>query len=96
MLQTKLSCGVVSEGKTKCQFTINEQSTLAFLIIPIIEEFPLNTTKYLNYLDFKEALSIMQKGAHLTTEGKLQILEFKSNMNTSRSNYAMPLSILFE
>lgn len=38
-----------------------EQKALINLIIPILENFNLNTTKHLNYLDFKKALDLMKK-----------------------------------
>lgn len=92
IIQTKLNCGIIFEGKSRsiCKFTINNQSDLKNIILPVLEEFPLNTTKYLNYLDFKEALNMVDRKEHLTTNGKLQILNLKANMNRSRTNYEMP------
>ena len=89
-LQNKLGCGSIYKGKTKCELSISEKNALTFLILPILVEFPLNTTKYLNFLDFKEALNIKEKGNHLTTEGKLRILNLKANMNRARTDNSMP------
>jgi len=76
-LHSKLGCGSIYKSKTKCEFVIMEQSALINLIIPIFEDFNLNTSKHLNYLDFKKALEIMKGGNHLTPEGKLEIINIK-------------------
>jgi len=89
-LQNKLGCGGISKNKTTCELSISEKNALTFLIAPILEQFPLNTSKYLNYLNFKEALDIMGKGGHLTSEGKLHILNLKASMNRARTDNSMP------
>jgi hypothetical protein len=89
-LHSKLGCGSVYKSKTKCEFVIMEQKALINLIIPILDNFNLNTTKHLNYLDFKKALDLMKKGSHLIPEGKLEIINIKALMNKARTNNPMP------
>ncbi|KAF2135077.1 uncharacterized protein K452DRAFT_196441, partial [Aplosporella prunicola CBS 121167] len=36
-------------------FTISQLSAIETILIPLFEQFPLNTTKYLDFLDFKKA-----------------------------------------
>lgn len=69
--------------------SVNAQWTY---LIPLIDNFPLNTTKYLNYLSFKKVALTMQQGLHKSDKGKDLIKEIKNNMNSKRTDYNMPLT----
>lgn len=69
--------------------SVNAQWTY---LIPLIDNFPLNTTKYLNYLSFKKVALTMQQGLHKSDLGKDLIKEIKNNMNSKRTDYNMPLT----
>lgn len=69
--------------------TVNVQWTY---LIPLVDNFPLNTTKYLNYLSFKKVALAMQQGLHRSEEGKEFIKGIKNSMNSKRTDYNMPLT----
>lgn len=106
-IKTELGCGSINikNDKTACYFTVADLSDINKILIPIFDSFSLNTTKYLDYLSFKQALSInnlMRKTASLGlseyAQGKIEnkyikeILELKNSMNTKRTNFVLPLN----
>lgn len=48
-----LACGRLNTERNTLVFTISQLSDIETILIPLFEKFPLNTTKYLDYLDFK-------------------------------------------
>lgn len=59
-------------------------------ILPLLDNFPLNTTKYLNFIILKKIIEILSKKEHLTIEGKEKINKLKNNFNFNRKNYTLP------
>lgn len=57
------------------------------LLIQYLDNYPLLSSKYLDYLDWKKAFSIIIKKIHFTESGKNSILLFKNNMNSKRIYY---------
>ena len=57
-IRDKLGCGKVSTDKDNASsyFIISDTSDLKSIFLPIMDRFPLNTTKFLFYLDFKKVL----------------------------------------
>ena len=62
-------------------------------LIQIFERYNLNTTKYLDYLDFKKAFIIYKEQNLKIDLVKDAILEFKKNMNKNRVNFLRPTDI---
>lgn len=58
-----------------------------FILINYLNNFPLFSSKYLDYLCWKEALLIYEKGLHKSIEGKNNINKLKSSMNDNRTYY---------
>ena len=58
LLKKNLGCGNVINNKenTVSFLNISNKSDIKKVLFPIFDSFPLNTTKYLDYLSFKEAL----------------------------------------
>ena len=56
------------------------------------EKFPLNGTKYLDYLVFKEILEMKINKQHLSEEGQRKIDDLLKNFNSTRTNFDMPLN----
>jgi hypothetical protein len=54
----------------------------------MFEKFPLNSTKYLNYLDFKKALELYNSSKSALT--KQEINKLKCRMNKLRTDLTMP------
>ena len=55
-------------------------------VLPHFDLYPLQNIKQRDYLDFKEALSIINSGLHLTPEGIAQFKAIKEGMNSFRSS----------
>jgi len=62
---------------------IENQNTIK-LLITYLDNYSLFSSKYLDYLDWKKAFSIIINKTHFTEEGRKNILLFKNNMNNKR------------
>ncbi|WP_431999002.1 LAGLIDADG family homing endonuclease [Streptomyces fungicidicus] len=88
-----LACGRLNTERNTLVFTISQLSDIERILIPLFEKFPLNTTKYLDYLDFKEAFFLFKnrKSNELSIQQiYLNIIELKQNMNSNRVNFVLP------
>lgn len=56
-------------------------------LIKYLEKYPLFTSKYLNYLDWKEVVFLIKDKKHLLLEGNNRVDDIKNNMNSFRKNY---------
>ena len=89
-IQTTLKLGRITLTKSKCIFVVNKQEELNKLI-SIFDKYNLNTTKYLDYIDFKKAFFLYYERDTLVTEElKNKIIAIKNGMNKSRSNFNLP------
>lgn len=89
-IQTNLNFGKVSLDKDECKFVVTKQEEIKKLIF-IFDRYNLNTTKYLDYIDFKKAFLIYHgRDGLVSQELKEQILALKNGMNTLRSDFNMP------
>lgn len=74
-------------------FTISQLSDIETILIPLFEQFPLNSTKHLDYLAFKEAF-FMFKTRNTSKLNKQDlysnISKLKNSMNDKRGNFALP------
>jgi hypothetical protein len=70
-------------------------------VIPHFDKYPLKTKKHSDYLLFKEAVMIMQRGEHLTIEGIQKIVNIRASLNKglttllNNAGFANPNSIPF-
>jgi hypothetical protein len=62
------------EGDKSAQLRITDRKTLANVIFPIFDKYPLLTSKYFNYLKFKEVYYILER-KDLTTKEKNILIE---------------------
>jgi hypothetical protein len=91
-LKDKLQCGYITQNpkEAKANFVISSQAALQELLIPLFDSFSLNTTKYLDYLAFREVVMLRESKAHLTSEGWEKIVSLKASMNKARVNHTLP------
>ncbi len=91
-LKDKLQCGYITQNpkEAKANFVISSQAALQGLVIPIFDSFTLNTTKYLDYLAFRQVVMLRESGTPLTPEGMEKIVSLKSSMNKGRIDYTLP------
>lgn len=90
-IRDKLNIGSVRINKDMCIYNITDRKGIIYLI-SILDIHKLNTTKYLDYLDFKKAFLLYTNRApseNSYKEEKLKnsILELKNKMNTNRIDF---------
>src|SRR5690606_2602101 len=54
-IKATLGCGRISSDRNSLTFIISRIEDIKEVLIPLFEEFPLNTKKHLDYLAFKKA-----------------------------------------
>jgi len=86
-LKEILGVGHISLEKNSVKFYISDYNELKYIIIPIFEEFHLNSSKYLNYEDFKLVFQMRENKEHLLAENKEKILKIKAPDGAERLYY---------
>jgi len=89
-----LKIGNVRLNKEKCTYTVSNKEGI-YKLISIFDKYNLNTTKYLDYLNFKKAFILYHernKDLKIEKAEKLvaEILELKNSMNNKRIDFNMP------
>lgn len=88
-----LGCGRLNTERDTLIFTISQLSAIETILIPIFEQFPLNSTKHLDYLAFKEAFFRFKnrKTSKLNKQDLYSnIIKLKDSMNVKRVKYDLP------
>lgn len=86
------------ERNSCCDYTVGSLDQIVTKVIPHFDKYPLKTKKYSDYLLFKEAVMIMQRGEHLTIEGLQKVINIRASLNkglTITLREAFPNSIPF-
>lgn len=94
LIKNKLGIGGVRYYKNECIFNVTDRKGIT-LLISIFDKYNLNTTKHLDYLDFKEAFYFYFSREINLSDGLLpsvkeKVLDLKSKMNTNRINFDRP------
>jgi hypothetical protein len=87
-IKKQLGVGSVTKDNTKGQFFIRDRKKLETVIFPIFDKYPLLTSKYFNYLRFKQAFYILEN-ASLSKDEKDQKL-FALKGQSIPENYISP------
>jgi hypothetical protein len=89
-IQNNLNIGRVVRDGDECKFLVTDKDGIDKLI-SIFDKYTLNSSKYLDYLDFKEAFRLyFAREGVLTDSLKDKILVLKEGMNLSRVHIEMP------
>jgi LAGLIDADG endonuclease len=80
----------VDSKNSKANWVVSSYKDLIQIILPIFDSFPLNSSKYINYLLFKEVVLMMRKKEHLTISGFQRIISIKEKMNKNYVDITMP------
>lgn len=93
-IKSTLDCGRLNSERNTLVYTISQLSAIETILIPLFEQFPLNTTKYLDYLALKKAF-FMFKNRKSNEFNKqdlyLEIIKLKDSMNDNRVKYDLPV-----
>lgn len=84
-----LGCGryeARSKGILAGSLVVSKLSDLSGKIIPFFDKYPILGNKRKDYADFKRAIELLMKKAHLTVEGLAEIRKIKEGMNTGRDD----------
>ncbi|RYE15661.1 MAG: hypothetical protein EOP34_02310 [Rickettsiales bacterium] len=81
--------GKIYSYSYKQNFVVTKKEDI-YKLISVFEKYTLNSSKYLDFLDFKLAFTLYQNREKLTDPLISKILELKNNMNTKRIHYNMP------
>lgn len=85
-MQKFFGCGLVIKSSKDCmRFVVQKKEDILNKIIPHFINYPLLTSKGLNFNTFKEAAEIVARGEHLNLNGLNKIIELKGLMNKNRS-----------
>ena len=77
-----LGCGTLSNiSNNYLYLTISKLNNLKDIIVPLLQKYPLQGGKKLDYLLFCEVISLMKNKEHLTDSGIKKIIEIKDKMN---------------
>lgn len=84
-----LRCGIMSDDgrRSAVYLTVTKFTDLLEKIIPLFDKYPIEGTKRLDFIEFKNVAKIVNDKSHLTSEGIKKICEIKTRMNTGRNNY---------
>ena len=90
-IQKTLGIGRVDTYGKFANFRVSKHQDL-LILFEILDKFTLNSTKYLNYLDFKKAFEL-----YMSSKSKLPsiielISQIKNGMNSQRTDFSMPKS----
>lgn len=71
----------MASNDTAVRFDIRNLESINSVIIPHFTKYPLKTQKLADFLLFKTAVELVNKGDHLTEEGLNKIMAIKASMN---------------
>lgn len=89
VIKSKLKIGriIVEEKRNSCAFVVQSFSELKDVLCPIFLNFPLHTSKNLDFQDFYKAILLKanSKNENLSDSDKGKILSIKDGMNSGRT-----------
>lgn len=74
-----------STGTKKYQ--VQDLVSIRERILPHFEEYPLQTSKALDYKDWSKAMDLLTNKGHNQTEGKRLLFDIKESMNNARPRW---------
>jgi hypothetical protein len=81
-LKSYFGCGVVRKNNgDRMAFRVRGHEHLSKNVIPFFEKHPLKSRKRVDFIKFREIVSLMSRGVHLTGEGVEQIRAIAEEMN---------------
>lgn len=86
MIRDFFQCGIFKNRKNQpcVEIIVTRLSDIKKIIIPLLQEYPLQGAKLLDYQDFVKVAELMQNKTHLTQDGLDQVKKIKNGMNKNR------------
>jgi hypothetical protein len=81
-------CGRISVDNSKTEtmkYVVTDINDIVGKVIPHFDQYNLKTSKYLNFIDFKEGALLLFEKEHFTLFGISKLRNIKSRMNRARS-----------
>jgi hypothetical protein len=79
------------EKNSSCSYVVGNEKGIRTLL-DIFDKYKINGIKYLDYVDFRKAFLIyFDRIGILTDEIRTEILKLHNSVNTSRTDFNMPL-----
>ena len=93
-IKSRLSCGniIIYSKSSSASFELNRIGDIQTKLITRLEKFSLNGVKFLDYLTFKEGISLKLDESISKSEKLERITELKNSMNNKRTNLSMPIT----
>jgi hypothetical protein len=86
LLKDYFGCGdVILDYRDMSYYVIRKNSDISNKLLPFFAEYPLQSYKLADYVDFCEVANLIKIKAHLTREGLERISQIKSGINSERS-----------
>ena len=87
-LKVKLRTYTSKNRQNYCEYRIHTHNIENnFILISYLDKYPLFSSKYLNYIDWKLAINIIAKKQHKTIIEKDEIRLIRDGMNNKRTKY---------
>ena len=88
-LKQFFSCGVVRVNHgDRMAYRVRKFKHLKERIVPFFGRHPLRSKKWVDFLKFRKALMLMDRGEHLTPEGIERIRLVAASMNRGQGRYS--------
>ena len=85
-IQRNLGCGKISISKNKCNFFVNDQASLIYIIMPIFNVVKLKSSKYDQFLVFEKAINLIKNKEHLKLRGRNEIIKYYQEIKNPSTN----------
>ena len=81
-LKAHFGCGVVRKNHgDRMAYRVRGHEHLSKNIVPFFEKHPLKTRKRVDFIKFREIVTLMNRGEHLSSEGVEKIRAIAEQMN---------------
>lgn len=81
--------GIYAKGPAFNSFEIKAQTDLRKFLFPHLDKYPQESSKALDYADFRTVSDMIADGSHLSPEGLDKIRGIKAGINSSRRKIFM-------
>ena len=85
-IQSFFGVGSIKANRNQYKYVVNSVQDIHSVIIPFFTKHPLLTSKYISFLLFQQAITLMIEKNHLTMEGVQLITSIRASMNNGVFN----------